>query len=168
MLIAIVTVICALISAVLYRLGGMSVAEAQQYPPWKWFPPALVNTKARDIGCAAVSVAWFGLLYQFPAGTPGWQIGLAYFFCFLATFGALTTYWDFLFGYDNFYFHGFMIGVAKIFFAVFSGAWLAWGIQCIACAVIMGMISQFFSNVYVEECGRGATMPVSQLPFVLV
>lgn len=168
MLIAVVTIVAIILSAILYRLGGMSQQEAQKYPPWKWFPSWAVNTKARDAGCSAISMAWFGILFDFPAGTNLWFVALAYLVGFAGTWAALTTYWDGLFGYDNFYMHGFMIGFAKILFAVFSGMWLGWLIQCVISAILMGLVSAFSTNDYVEECGRGASMPISQLPMLFI
>jgi len=155
------TILATLLSAILYRLGGMSVKDAKRYPPWKWFPEWAVNTKARDIGCALIGTGW--MIAFLPAVT--WWIHLI---GFGLLFGALTTYWDWLFGdEDNFYMHGAMCAFAYIPYAIATGAWVNWGIRIAVMAVFMGTWCLIFSDDYVEECGRGAIIAAS-LPLLLI
>lgn len=73
------------------------------------------NTKFRDMGCPFVAMA-----YAFILGCHSWWLVLS----FGLMFGALTTYWDFLFGYDNYWFHGFVIGLAIAPISAVTGHWL--------------------------------------------
>jgi hypothetical protein len=119
-------------SAIFYRLGG-----AKGY-----------NTKFRDLGCPlmAVLALWF-LLGKFSL--------LPYFLTFGLMFAALTTYWDEVFGYDNMYAHGFMIGLSTL---PFLGIILWWKI--IIYAIILGLSMGLFSHkinvsAVVKELFRG-------------
>jgi len=99
-----VIAIGAVIGGILYRMGGSG-----NYP-----------RQVRIIGVSALSVLILAILK--------WEIGLwlclAYFVSFGICIGALSTYWDFLFkDVDNFYMHGFMIGLSYIALAWFGFAW---------------------------------------------
>ena len=76
--------------------------------------------------------------------------------------GALSTYWDKLFGFDNFWFHGFMVGIAFFPVAIATGNWVMFGWHSLVLAVWMGGWSAIFGNAHVEEAGRyfviGATI----------
>lgn len=80
-----------IISGILGRMGG-----AKGY-----------NTKYRDVGCSLIIIfhycLLFGINYHF------WYI---YLIIFGLQWGALSTYGDTLFGYDNFWFAGFICGLA--------------------------------------------------------
>jgi hypothetical protein len=123
--------IATLLSSLLYRLGG-------QGKPF--------NTKYRDLGCPTVLFLLLWFLFGFH-----W----IYFLVFGLSFGALTTYWDFIFKYDNFWFTGFMYGLAGIPLCWFIPWWIP-VVRLIICTVGCGLISKLSSNVWVEECGRGA------------
>jgi hypothetical protein len=154
----ILTAIATVLNAFLYRFGGCSKEEGKlKYP---WVPEALFNTKTRDVGVSLVTVAWMAFCYPSVA----WFI---YLITFGATWGMLTTYWDFLFGFDNYWFHGFMIGVAKLGFAIFTGMWIGFAVHCITLALAMGGISAVSGNVDVEELGRGAAAGLT-LPLMLI
>ena len=107
-----------------------------------------------------LSVSWMWFFYQ---PVPWW----VYLISFGAMWGMLTTYWDFLFGYDNFFMHGAGIAFAFIPFAIVSGGWLGFGIRFISLALTMGIWSKCFGDVDVEECGRGAFITAT-LPFAIV
>lgn len=141
----VVSIICGL----LYRAGGKG----------KPF-----NTKYRDLGCPLVAYTylWFignsGLQEAFPL-----KIGL-FLVAYGLTFGVLTTYWDFLFKEDNFYIHGFFVGLATIP-CMFLGIHLyAIIIRTIILAFGMGLWSKIIGWDIAEEFGRGflitATMPI--------
>jgi len=104
-----------ILSAILYRLGGWGGEGREQFPN---LPEWLFNTKARDIGCAGVGYITFSILVGFTV-VP-WFIHLI---CFVLLFGALTTYWDFINGDDNFWLHGFACGVAYMPYALYTGDW---------------------------------------------
>lgn len=138
----------AVISAVLYRMGG-----AKGY-----------NTKFRDLGCPTVFMACLLVNWR-PDTLLGWLLLIP---VFGLMFGGLTTYWDELFGKeDNFFMHGFMIALAcfPLFWAGIH--WWAIGIRCVILAVSMGVWCKIFSNDIVEECGRGAFIILS-LPILLL
>jgi len=73
-------------------------------------------------------------------------------------FGALTTYWDDLFGEDNFFIHGGAVAFAYLPYAIIVGSisWLAFSVRVTALALSMGLWRKYFSNAVVEEAGRGA------------
>ena len=155
------TILATFLSAVLYRLGGMSVFDSKRYIPWRWFPKWAVNTKARDLGCPLVALGWMLVCFQPVA----WWI---HFISFGLLFGALTTYWDFLFGgEDNFWMHGFMCGLAYFPYAIVTGCWVTFIIRMLTMCVFMGALCAIAENDYVEECGRGAIIAAS-LPLLLI
>lgn len=157
-MIVFITILATALSAFLYRVGGMGKQEAQQKIPW--FPQALVNTKARDAGCPLVSFVWMLLFYT---GVPWW----IHLISFGAMFGFLTTYWDDMFGFDNFWFHGFMIGMAYIPYAIYTKVWIAFLLRAAVLAVFMGVWGWIFKKVDWEEGGRGgsiaATLPILRI-----
>jgi hypothetical protein len=104
------------------------------------------NTKFRDLGCPTILIILFSILFG---------LHWVYLLVFGLSFGALTTYWDFLFGYDNFWFHGFMCALPGILLCWFIPWWIPI-IRLIICTVGMGLWSKIIGNDVVEECGRGA------------
>ena len=152
------TILATILNAFLYRFGGCSKEEGKiKYP---WVPEWMFNSKTRDIGVSLVSVGWMALCYP----TVAWWI---YLITFGAMWGMLSTYWDWLFGFDNYWFHGFMIGVAKVGFPIMTGLWTGFGIHCIVLAILMGGISAISGSVDVEELGRGASSGAT-LPLLII
>lgn len=148
-----------ILSGLLYRMGGAGDEGRKAFP---WLPSWAFNTKARDVGCALCCTAgMFTILIGFMF--PWW----AHLLAFLFLFGALTTYWDFLFGWDNHWMHGFMCALAYFPYAIVSGMWISFGVRCIACAILMGLISGLSGNDNVEEIGRGSLL-VLTLPLMLI
>lgn len=129
-----VFLLCIFSSAWLYRAGGKGKPH---------------NTKYRDIGCPLVLlglvIVFFGLKMTF------WW---AYVLTFGLSWGALTTYWDFLFGYDNFYMHGLGCGLAALPLCMVIPWWIVL-LRAINCMVGMGLWSKFISNDVKEESGKG-------------
>ena len=117
-------------SGVLYRMGGKG----------KPF-----NTKHRDLGCPTVLLLLTWLLFGF-----SWW----FFLAFGLAFADLTTYWDFLFGYDNYYAHGFFCGLAGLPLMVVV-PWPILVARLIICTVGMGLWSKAIKNAVLEETGRG-------------
>lgn len=150
----IATILLSALSGFLYRLGGLSKEQAKQQIPW--CPLWLINTKTRDVGCSLIAVGW--MLLYFPK--MDWFI---YLISFGLMWGALTTYWDFINGDDNFWLHGFGIALAFLPFAIVSGDWLWFAARCLALAVLMGGWCAVFKNDWVEELGRGAFIVLTLL-----
>lgn len=130
-------VVGSILGAVCYRLGGM----------------AGMNTKCRDFG---VPLVFLGTVYM--AGHWSfYAVGAA-----VLLFGALTIYWDWLFGgEDNFYMHGFMCGVS-MFPLYWAGVhWWAVLSYAVILAASMGALNTFITRVkvplsdWLEELFRG-------------
>ena len=139
MITAIATIALAAISALLYRIGGLSKEHAKRDMPW--VPSWLVNTKTRDLGCPLAAVAW--LLACLPI-VDWWT----YLITYVVMFGALTTYWDSLFGgKDNFFAHGFGIAVALLpVIIVSSGLWWGYLAYAVVMPVLMGVWCLIFKT----------------------
>ena len=163
----ILTPITAGVSGILYRLGGASREDSRKEFPWvpEWFRNM---PKKRDAGCGIMAglTAWAWL-----GGTPWW----AWFFSAGVLWGALSTYWDWMFNdTDNYYMHGFMCGLAYFLYAIASGMWVGFGVRCIALAILMGLWSHTICKVFkgksravAEEVGRGALI-ILTLPLMLI
>ena len=140
--------VASIVSGVLGRLGGIG---------------APFNTKYRDLGCPLVTYGCLMFMWQ-PCGWLGWAM---LFVTFGLTFGALTTYWDSVFGFDNHWFHGFMIGLA-CFPLYWAGlTWWAILIRAVVLAVLMGGWSKLIGWDDLEEFGRYFVMPLT-LPLLLL
>ena len=166
-MVEIITVFNTLASSLLYRLGGMGKAEKDRYFPF--LPDWAVEKIVRKAGCTALNMLWMLLFYRFPAGTPEWQMVTAHLISGGLFFGAITTYWDrvpFNDGKDNFWMHGAGIGLAALPFAIVGGCWIAVLVRSAALCVFMGILCKHWSNVWVEECGRGGAIPASNLSFI--
>lgn len=138
------------LSGLCYRLGGMGADGAKRFP---FFPTWLFNTKARDIGCSVVCG-----VYVLRSVDVVWGVHVL---SAILLFGALCTYWDSLWGYDNHWFHGLMCGIAYFPYAIACGNWVGFGVRCIALAILMGLVSGLSSNDNVEEVGRGAALTLT-------
>lgn len=138
----------AIISAVFYRMGGMSG----------------LNTKFRDFGCP---ITFLGVLFF--SGHFTWLALISA----VALFGSLTTYWDSLFGEDNLYFHGLVCGLAMtpLFWA--GAHWWAILAYSLTLAITMGSINASTNKAHVpfsdwiEELFRGAAI-ILALPILLL
>lgn len=152
-----VTVGLALVSAGLYRLGGMGDDGRKEFPK---LPGWLFNTKVRDWGCPIIAAIWMVI---FDVSSNVWIHTIS----FLLFWGALCTYWDRLFKYDNFYMHGFMCGMAYVGFALAGD--VHWGLvlaRSIVTGMIMGVVCDLTANDYVEEFTRGGAL-ILTLPILL-
>lgn len=117
-------IVClAILSGILGRMGG-----ADGY-----------NTKYRDVGCSIV-VVFAVILLQ------GWQP--SFWWVYLAIFGlhwaAFSTYWDKVFGYDNFAFSGLVVGLAlsPILF-IDPSLWWVVALRSIVLAVAWWALNKF-------------------------
>ena len=140
MWIALITIVC----AILYRLGGIG----KPFRSWMrdWLIPLPI------------------CLYAFFA------LGVTNFWLLLLAYGlmgaALTTYWDSLLGYDNFYLHGFMIGLACLPFLTIIPWWIIL-LRSLALGGAMGLWCKIFGNDWVEELGRGGFIGLTLLIFLI-
>lgn len=146
------TIFMSCCSAIFYRYGGMSSKEAG----------FKVNTKIRDLGVPAISLIW---MFIYAPAFP-WYI---HFISFGLLFGSLTTYYDSLFGHDNFWFHGFMIGLAYLPYAISTGDWVSLIIRAVILSVVMGGLNYIVNKLmlpfraWIEELTRGAVIILTLL-----
>jgi len=147
-------IILSCISAILYRMGGCGPADLKS--EWGWVPGWIRNfPKKRDIGCNVMTLV--AALLVGVSGPWFW-----WFIAFGLTWASLSTYWDFLFGSDNHYAHGFMIAFSMLPLA-FYGEPLSLGIRCALLTLLMGVWSKINGNATKEELGRGFFMPATLL-----
>ena len=153
-------IILSIFSGLFYLLTGLGGDGRKSFPS---VPGWFFGRQTRLVGCSTCRIlAVLVVGVQAPWWCDLLVMGL--------TVGALSTYWDFLFGFDNFWFHGFMIGVATLPYVFFGVSIWAWLVQAVALAVFMGVlchvldrVHRFFGKNYVEEPGRGASIPLSAL-----
>lgn len=134
------------LSAILYRCGGMS-KDPSANP--KWIPVWMRHGKARDVGCSLVFIGLSMLL--FGVNSSWW----GYLLAFGASWGALTTYWDWITGKDNFYLHGLGCGLAGLFLLMCGIPWYILVGRLIICSLGMGIWSASTGNDVKEEMRRG-------------
>lgn len=141
------TILLSALSAFLYRLGGLSKEQAKQQIPW--CPSWLINSKTRDVGCSLIAVGWMLLFYP----RMEWFV---YLISFGLTWGALSTYHDYINGKDNFWLHGLGVALAFVPFSMDVDWILGLALRCLALAILMGAWCAIFKNDWIEELGRGA------------
>ena len=139
--------IACIISGTLYRAGGMS-KDKEANPTW--IPMWLRKSWVRDWLCPAFLLLPL-LCFWRPSSLLDWGLLLPYYGLSGA---ALSTYWDWLFGEDNFYAHGFGCGLAGFCLITFVPWWIL-TLRLIICTVGMGLWSKWQDNDVWEECGRG-------------
>lgn len=145
------------INALLYRFGGCSKEEGKDKFPM--LPAWVFQRWIRGGGCSLLSIVWMFLFTE----TVPWYV---YPVSFGMMWGAVSTYYDTVFGYDNFWAHGFGIGFSYILFAIFTGHWVAFIVRIAIATIFCGVSSMISTDVDVEECGRGATTALALTPMV--
>ena len=143
------TLLASVASAVLYRMGGSG-----KY-----------NTQVRDIGCSLINTLVLGMWL-------GWHWPLI--LTFFINWGTLTTYWDFVNKilpvkdkdkeyWWNWALHGFFNSFAAFPLALWLNLlpWLI--VKSLLCALMTMLVSILSDKDTVEEYGRGAAMPLSNL-----
>ncbi len=132
--------IACILSGILYRMGG-----AKGY-----------NTKFRDLGCPTIGLALILLTCNIQLTIVNLSLLLL---TFGLSFGACTTYWDFIpfnKGEDNHFMHGFFCGLAGIpLIWVGIPLWIILA-RLTLCIVGMGFFSKLIGNDVKEELVRGA------------
>jgi hypothetical protein len=103
----------------------------------------------------------YGFLYyiKHPSDIVGWLMFLP---AVLLTGLALTTYWDKLFnGKDNFYMHGFMVGLGALPLVWYGSIWWLILARAVVLALFMGGLNWLVHKYnikhsdWIEEFGRG-------------
>jgi hypothetical protein len=136
--------VMAFLSGVCGRLGGVG-------DPY--------DTKWRDWGCSAIVLFVIGMLWGWHA-----EYWWVYVVVFLWHWGAFATYWDKLFGYDNFWFSGLVVGLGIApLMIIDAGLWWVVLLRAGALCVIWGCLNKFlpqqvgpFKRDVVEEFSRYA------------
>ena len=150
------------ISSVLYRAGGLNSNYKH------WIPKCLRQSWVRDWLCPIFVLISIYLVNPFVL-SKWWLLIISY-----GIMGAsLSTYWDWLFDdWDNFWFSGFMCGMA-IFPIAFCGVnpfiMLA---RAVILALIWGGVNAIVNNNkiphsdFIEEYTRGFSLPITILLFI--
>ena len=140
--------ITCVISAILMRAGGMG-KEVTTNP--KWMPMWLRKSWCRDWLLPALLLGVLFTVWH-PINVYGWISILIYYGL---SGGALSTYWDWAFGgKDNYFAHGFFIGLAGFCLITFVPWWILI-LRLIICTVGMGWWSKKQDVDWIEEMGRG-------------
>ncbi len=148
------------IYALAYRAGGTG-KEDEAKP--KWIPKWLRKSWVRDWLCPLFVYGSLLLFYQ-PCL---WWEWLLLVLCYPLLGASLSTYWDWLFGFDNYWFAGFVCGIAS-FPLIFCGfTWWTILLRAILVAVLWGVWSLFWAEDWVEEFGRGAIIVLTTPVFLL-
>ncbi len=140
--------ILAIISGVLYRLGGIG----------KPF-----NTRFRDIGCSLIILVTCLILGLFRGFTASL---VAYLLTFGLLWGAYASYWKS--GEDmkfrHWCFHGLGLAFALLPIAYITGHWIGFIMRLFILPLLIAVWSEGIGEVNLEEFGRGflfcATLPI--------
>lgn len=111
-----------IISAILGRAGGMGASDKG------WIPKFMRHSWVRDWLCPICALLPLVFIH------PSWWFFLVYG----ATGGLLTTYWDWLFGYDNLWFSGFAVGIVSMPLVMAGFPWWIILARSILIAVLWG------------------------------
>ena len=109
-----IIIISAIIAGILGRMGG-----SRRY-----------NTKFRDFGVPLIATIVL------------WLLGIRHWFLFIhfvLLAGSLTTYFDWLFNYDNLYFSGFMAGLSAFY-------WHRFILRAILLALSWGLLNKYLPS----------------------
>lgn len=133
------TLSCSLVTSILYHAGGLSQEEKYWIPSW------LRHSWVRDWLCPLFCLLPFFIHH------PSWL--------FIPAYGlmgaAFSTYWDKLFKNDNFWFAGFMVGMAALPLVFCGLPWWMFIIRSLAIGIWWGFWSEVIGNDHLEEHGRG-------------
>jgi hypothetical protein len=143
-----------ILSGCLYRLGG-----AKKQGDWLDFAR---NSKTRDVGCSLLFLGLFWAIQDFKMAS--WK---QYAIAFGLSWGFLSTYWDWLFGYDNFWFHGLICGLSALPLYWCGVHWWMILIRAIICAVVMGLAHKWINKDIYEEPARGIVY-IATIPILLI
>lgn len=138
-----IILLACIISGILYRAGGMGKGDECQPT---WIPVWMRESWVRDWLCPLVFLVMI------------WLLGVKLHWTYLLFWGlsgmTLSTYWDELFGYDNFFAHG--CGIGLVGFILYSSIPLYIIIaRLIICTLGMGLWSKYIKTDVPQEMGRG-------------
>ncbi len=149
-------ILLSVVSAILYRLGGSSKTDQDKEFPFipRWFKNI---PKKRDVMSNLVCLY---SLFLLGINAPFW----VWFISFGLLWASLSSYFDWMFGYDNHYMHGFMCGFSLLPLVIFGNLVLsAFIIKSILLAIGMGLWSKYNGNATKEELGRGFLLTISNV-----
>lgn len=129
-----------IISAILYRAGGMDKQVKHWIPVW------MRHSWVRDYLCPVCALFPLIMIKESWLFVPTYALSVA----------ALSTYWDDWFhGVDTYWFAGLMCGLAlfPLLFGVI--AWLPFLLKAAAISLTWWAICEYSANDFVEEYGRG-------------
>ena len=145
-------------SGILYRLGGAS-KEDQDYE-YPWIPRWFKNIPKKRDGLSNLLVCLGAFLMGVNAPLWGWGIsfGLAW--------ASYSSYWDWLFGYDNLWFHSFMISFSFLPLVIWGNLAVApFVVRCLLNALVIGGLSTYLKHDRTEEESRGFLLCISNIIF---
>lgn len=138
-----------LLSGLFGRMGG-----AGKHGHWyDW----MLDTKWRDIGCSIILILAVIVIDGYKP-----EFWLAYLLTFGLTWASFCTYWDKLFGYDNLWFSGFVVGLAGLPLGFINKELLVIVlIRVLVLTLVWGCLNKFLPQMVliwkrdvVEEFGR--------------
>lgn len=141
----------AILSAILYRLGGM----------------AGLNKAIRRFGCPACLIAAVGFL---PNNWSSIWVYVGLIVTYLLSYGVMTTYFkgdEIDCKWYHWVFTGLGYSLAILPYVVVSGHWVGFAIRTIVLTGLVTLISEKSDNVWVEECSRGFLFVITIL-FLLI
>lgn len=147
-----ITIAAGVLSALFYHMTGLGADGKKRYP---WAPAWAFGRQWRRLGCMLIDTGILLLWWQ-PQAWYGWLILLA---SMGVEYGAITTYWDFITGNDNYWLHGFGIGLSRLPLYFAGKSWVMELIRAFILAVAMGWWCAAHSKDWKEEFGRGAAIP---------
>ena len=151
-----VILLATIASSILYRAGGLA-KDSTECP---WIPKWMRKSWARDwlIPMVCLIAIWL---------TCHIKITLWWLLFYGLTGASLTTYLDSIFGFDNFWAAGFLVGIST-FPLIFCGLhWYMVLARALVLAVLWGGWCAIFKNATVEELGRGAFITLT-IPLLLI
>jgi hypothetical protein len=139
------SLLISLASGILCALFGWSGGRGDDYSKKHGYPAWMFKSWTRDWLIAPLCALTAVLL-----GVHSWIV----IFSIPLIGAALSTYWEPLFKRHNFWFHGFMVGVACFPIALVTGHWWMFVARSLLLALWMGGWSALISDADGEEAGR--------------
>ena len=138
--------ILSIVSAIFYRMGGSG-----NYP-----------RQARMVGVPLCTIlALWAILGV------NWGMWWVYAICMGLSVGLISTYWDEVFGFDNFWFHAFAVGLAVLPLMALGVHWYAILARSIIMGGLIGGLSYWQKWDVLEESTRGFFI-VATIPLLLL
>lgn len=122
------------LSGVFGRLGGRAKDGS-------WYD-CITHSKARDVGCALISVVAFCVVFGFQ-----WSYWWVYLLMTGLTYASFLSYYDSLFGHDEFFFAGALVGLAILPTLIINvHLWPFILIRALVLAVSWGCLNRFLPD----------------------